>query len=84
MVQTTTESGQQSGVQSGAQKYRERILEFCIEARSAKQIKEYLGIKSKRYVAEEIIKPLLLSSELDYINKNSINARNQKYITVKK
>ena len=40
---------------------------------------EYLNITSKRYVAYNIIKPLINDGKLEYTNKNSINARNQKY-----
>ncbi len=84
LVQTATESGRVSGAQSGAQNYQQKVLEFCVEAKTAKEIKEYLEIKSKRYVAEKIIKPLIDSGKLEYTNKNIVNAKNQKYITVKK
>ena len=43
----------------------------------------YVGLSFKTYVADSIIKPLLKADKLEYTNKRSINARNQKYITVK-
>jgi len=52
--------------------------------KSTNEIKEYLGIKSRNYVREKIIKPLIENNFLDYTNKNHINASNQKYITLKK
>lgn len=52
-----------------------------MEARTAKEIREYIGISSKRYVAANIIKPLIDSNKLNYTNKNSPNAINQKYVT---
>ena len=45
---------------------------------------EVLKIKSRQYVSSYIIKPLINSGKLDYTNKNSVNARNQKYITINK
>ena len=61
-----------------------KVLNYCVEPKTAQEIREFLKISSKRYVAYEIIKPLINQGRLDYTNKNSINARNQKYITIKK
>ena len=81
-------SGAQSGAQSGQQlrlnDIQNTVLDFCINPKSAKEIREYLGISSKRYVGEKIIKPLIDLNLLEYTNKNNYKARNQKYITVKK
>lgn len=60
-----------------------KILLYCNEPRSAQEIREYIGIKSKRYVAINYIKPLIEKGLLEYTNKNNINVRNQKYVTVK-
>ncbi len=63
---------------------KDKILQYCNdEARTAKEIKEYLKISSRQYLSSFIIKPLIEEGKLDYTNKNSINAKNQKYITVK-
>ena len=59
-----------------------KIFSFCNEPRSAQEIRDYIGISSKRYVATNYIKPLIDKGLLEYTNKNSINVRNQKYITV--
>ena len=40
-----------------------------------------LKIKSRQYISSNIIKPLIDDNKLEYTNKNSINARNQKYKT---
>ena len=81
-------SGAQSGAQSGQQILLSgtqiKVLEYCNEAKSAKEIKEYLDIASKRYVGEKVLKPLIDLGMLEYTNKNNYKARNQKYITVKK
>ena len=61
-----------------------KVLNYCKIPKSSKEIREYVGLSSKTYVADSIIKPLLKAGMLEYTNKRSINARNQKYITVKK
>ena len=85
-----------SSVASGAQRatqsvinieideIKQKVLNYCQIAKSSKEIKEYIGFSSKTYVAENIIKPLIKLGMLKYTNNKSINARNQKYITVKK
>ena len=60
----------------------EKVLEYCKEPKTAKEIRDYLNKSSKRYVAYNIIKPLIDMRKLEYTNKKSINARNQKYKTV--
>ena len=91
-TQSDTQSGTQSDTQSGTQIYNKsnsqkeiniKILNFCIEPKTAKEIREFIGIKSKSYVALNIIKPLIDNRKLDYTNKKIINARNQKYVTIK-
>ena len=77
---------QQSDTQSDTQftiitDITDKVLKYCEEPRTAKEIRDYLNISSKRYVAYNIIKPLINMGKLEYTNKNSINARNQKYIT---
>ena len=59
--------------------YRKQIVEYCITPKSAKQIREYLNIKSRNYVSDNIIKPLINEGILDYTNKKHLNASNQKY-----
>lgn len=68
---------------SGAQNsnYYELLIKYCKVPKTAKEISRYLGYKSKSYVREKIIKPLLKSDILEYTNKNTVNARNQKYQT---
>lgn len=73
---------QQSGQQQlSIEKYKNKLLEFCIEPKTAKEIKQFLKINSRQYISSNIIKPLIDEGKLDYTNKKSINAKNQKYIT---
>ena len=76
-------SGQQAGQQTNIEYNKKRVLEFCNEPKTAKEIKEYLKINSRQYISTNIIKPLINERKLDYTNKNSINAKNRKYITIK-
>ena len=89
-------SGAQTGVQTGAQigsqsvinieidEIKQKVLNYCQIAKSSKEIKKYIVFSSKTYVAENIVKPLIKVGMLKYTNNKSINARNQKYLTVKK
>ena len=77
--------GQQSDTQSDTQiieaEILNKVLNYCKTPKTAKEIRDYLNISSKRYVAYKIIRPLIDDNKLEYTNKNSINARNQKYKT---
>lgn len=82
-------SDTQSDVQSGQQDkkieiYKKQVLDYCVEEKTAKQISNLLNIKSRQYISSNIIKPLINDGKLDYTNKNAVNAKNQRYITVKK
>ncbi|MBO5183135.1 MAG: AAA family ATPase [Bacilli bacterium] len=77
-------SGQQGGQQATIEYHKNKVLEYCQEAKTAKEIKEYLNISSRQYISTNIIRPLINEGKLDYTNKNSVNAKNQKYITIKK
>lgn len=75
--------------QSGQQKIiikdsKNEVLKFCIEPKTSLEIRNMLKIKSRQYVSTNIIKPLIDVGKLDYTNKNSINSKNQKYITINK
>ncbi len=73
-----------SGQQNNIDINKKKIIEFCKQPKTAKEIKEYLNIRSRQYISAYLIKPLIQEGLLDYTNKNSINAKNQKYITINK
>lgn len=56
-------------------------LNYCNSPKSAKEIREYLNIKSRNYVNDNIIKPLICEGLLEYTNKKHASASNQKYKT---
>jgi len=82
--QNTKFSGQQGGQQATIEYHKNKVLEYCYEAKTAKEISEYLNINSRQYISTNIIKPLINEGKLNYTNKNSVNAKNQKYITINK
>ena len=55
-----------------------------MEAKTIREIMSYLPLNSRQYISSRIVKPLIDEGKLEYTNKNSFNAKNQKYITVKK
>ena len=74
----------QSDTQNKLSETERIVLEMCIIPKTAEEIRKEIGKSSKSYVARKIIKPLVEKGLLDYTNKNSINAKNQKYITINK
>ena len=57
-----------------------KVLEFCTEPKSIKEILKFLNLKSREYLRKNIIVPLIKSGDLKYTNEKSINASNQKYV----
>ena len=56
------------------------LLEYCkAEPHSAKEIQEYLGIKSRRYVREKLLQPLLDAEKLHKMIPDKPNSPKQKY-----
>lgn len=59
-----------------------KILEFCREPRSRKEIAELLDIKTTTYVYSKYIEPLIKSGKLSLKTPNTPTSKNQKYYTV--
>lgn len=84
-----TQMATQTATQTATQRknyaeIRLKVLEFCKEPRTSDEIRKYIGIETKSVLSRKIVNPLINEGKLDYTNKNSINAKNQKYITIKK
>lgn len=62
-------------------KYENIILNFCVTAKSGKEIQEYIGIKDRPYFRQNILKPLIDNGKILMIIPDKPNSRNQKYIT---
>ena len=60
----------------------ERILAFCIEARSKKELCEHFGFSDLSYFARTHLKPLIKNGKLNYTMPDKPSSKNQKYITI--
>ena len=88
--QKNSADGQQKGSGSGQQNERYNlkleqmkrvVLTCCTEPKTIKELQTLLKIKSRQYFSTNIIKALIDEGKLEYTNKNSVHARNQKYKT---
>lgn len=57
-----------------------RAQEFCESPKSAKQIRDFLGIKSRFIFNNEVLQPMLKMKLLLPTNPNNPHAANQKYV----
>lgn len=88
--QKSSADGQQKGSGGGQQNERYNlkleqmkrvVLTCCTEPKTIKELQTLLKIKSRQYFSTNIIKALIDEGKLEYTNKNSVHARNQKYKT---
>ena len=88
--QKSGDIGQQKGSGAGQQNERYNlkleqmkrvVLTCCTEPKTIKELQTLLKIKSRQYFSTNIIKALIDEGKLEYTNKNSVHARNQKYKT---
>lgn len=57
-----------------------KILSFCIEPHSRKEIAQYCGYKDVRYFSATYLRPLMEQGKLQLTIPDKPNSRNQKYI----
>ena len=75
-------TGDQVSDQAGDQAERMRkVLEFCKIPRSKAEISEYIGIKSQRFVRQNIIMKLLESGDLVQTIPDKPSSPKQKYVS---
>ena len=74
--------GAGEGVGEGADKLK-KVLDFCAIPRTKAEIQEYLGIKSDRFVRQEVIQPLLESGKLIRTIPDKPSSPKQKYVKAK-
>lgn len=63
---------------------KKRILKYCSEPKSKKEIAAYLGFADEQGFAKRHLKPLLAEDVLTMTIPNKPNSKKQKYVTVKK
>ena len=83
IIYTNAQDGEQVSeqVNKTIAQYMDMLIDFCKEPKTAKEISVFLGISSRSYISRKIIKPLINKGILEYTNKKSANASNQRYMT---
>ena len=61
---------------------QDKILEFCKEPKTTKEIMAYLKLKDRRNFYLKYMRPLLDSGKLQMTVPDKPNTKNQKYIKV--
>ena len=82
-TQIATQIATQSLTKNDIEKLKLIVLEYCIQPKTSIEIRKHIKIESKSILSRKIISPLIKEGRLDYTNKSNINARNQKYITIR-
>lgn len=59
---------------------QDKILEFCKEPKTTKEIMAYLGLKDRRKFYLKYMRPLLDSGKLKMTIPDKPNTKNQKYV----
>ena len=62
--------------------FERKILEFCREPKSRKEIAEFIGIKTVAYAYTKYIEPLIKNKKLGMTIPNTPTSKNQKYFKV--
>ena len=57
-----------------------KILEFCVEARSMQEILTHLGLRDRKHLREQYIEPLIASGSLNRTIPDKPNSSKQKYV----
>lgn len=61
--------------------HQDKILEFCKEPKTTKEIMSYLGLRDRRNFYLKYMRPLLGSGKLQMTISDGPNTKNQKYVT---
>ena len=83
LISTTSEHDEHDGEHDGEhdeiQDTTARLLEFCKEPKTRAEIQEFLDIKSRRYISQKILNPLINGGLLKMTLPNKPTSKNQKY-----
>lgn len=62
----------------------DKLLIFCGEPRSRKEMQDFCGIQTEKYFREHIIKPMLKEKMIKRTIPDKPNSSKQKYIAIKR
>lgn len=65
-------------------RYDKIILDYCVTAKTGREIQEYIGIKNQRYFMKSILKPLIEKGNISMTIPDKPRSSKQMYITYKK
>lgn len=77
---TTTAATTDTTTVTITDKQAKKILKYCSEPRSTKEILSHMGLANKQHLHKTYIKPLLAAGKLKMTIPDKPNSRNQKYI----
>ena len=81
-TQVTTQVEKQNPGTSNFDEIIRKILDFCVEPKSAKEISDHLGFKERKSTSR-YLKPLIEEGRLAMMIPDKPNSSKQKYITIK-
>ena len=81
VAHNTQENTQESTQENTQDSIQNRILEYCKEPKSKKDITAFLGYRDAKSFAKNHLKPLLQSGKLRMTIPDKPNSKNQKYVT---
>lgn len=79
---TTTVATTDTTTVTTTDKQAQKILEYCSEPRSTKEILSHMGLANKQHLHKTYIKPLLAEGKLKMTIPDKPNSRNQKYVKI--
>ena len=77
-IQATTQATAQTDM-NAEDKRTELILDFCKEPKSRKEIQEFLELKNRKYLTNNILRPLVKGNLLNLTMPDKPTSPNQKY-----
>ena len=83
VVNNSEQDSEQDGEQDGEQDNTSKLLEFCKQPKTRLEIQLFLGIKSRRYLSQNILNPLIKSGLLKMTNPDKPTSKNQKYYSIR-
>ena len=76
---TQTATGVRIGPTSSCEGDKERLVEFCSEPRSRKEMMEFMGLTNRVHFLKYYVRPLLESGKIEMTKPDKPTSSDQKY-----